>query len=465
MIFLMTLAFFAFLTYHTVNLMVHSQEWVTHPMNFHLPDHDELEYAGKILDRNGVVLAQSIDHRRVYHPEETVRKACVHVVGDNSVKIGTAVQTVRRSSLTHFDYSGNIVFGLGLPDVFKSGQEIVPRGTDIRLTIDSTLQTAALEALGDYKGAVVFYNYKTGEIVCMVSTPTYDPQNVPEDIETNPAYDGAYLNRAVSAAYPPGSTFKLVTAAAAISEAPGIENTEYECIGKDTVGEDTVSCFAVNGIPTAHGKITLKTALSQSCNLYFAKLALALGKDRMTYYAEKMGFNSSLEFDGISVKSSLYNVSDATENQLAWSGVGQYTVLETPINMAMISAAIANGGTPVMPYLIETIGGKQENTVTMAKPMMSKSAADLLYEMMDETVLYNYGKDTFCAELDVCAKTGTAEVGENIAHAWVTGFCKNEACPLAFAVIAEYGNNSFQAAVPVASKVLYCAAEQMKSGN
>lgn len=453
----MTIAFFAGIAYHTVNLIAHSSEWITSSMNDELPDAGGLEYAGKILDRNGVILAQSVDQKRVYNEDEDIRKACVHVVGDNSVNIATAVQTMYRSKLTDYEFSGSFVFGLGLPEMFKKGEDITIKENDITLTIDSRLQTEALEALGDYKGAVFMYNYKTGEVLCMVSTPAYDPENVPEDIETNPDYEGAYLNRAVSAAYPPGSTFKLVTSCASLNEISDIEQSVYYCTGSDTVGDNEIVCYEPNG------QVDLQEALARSCNVFFAKLAAALGKDKMTYYAQKMGFNSTVKFDGIESTESIYNVADATENELGWSGVGQYTVLETPVNMAMISAAIANGGTPVMPYFISSMKGQTGRETTLGKEMMNKETADKLNEMMHYTVLSNYGKSYMCDALDVCAKTGTAEVGGGYAHAWVTGFCRDEDCPIAFSVILEHGISSYSVGIPAANKVLTKAAELYKT--
>ena len=460
MIFIMTIAFFAGIAYHTVNLVVHSSEWITHPMNDELPSVYGLENAGKIIDRNGVILAQSIDGKRVYNENEETRKACVHVVGDDSVNISTAVQTVHRTKLTENKFTGNFIFGLGTPQLFKSGDSIITTGNNITLTIDSRLQKTAVEALGGYSGAVFVYNYKTGEILCMVSTPVYDPQNVPEDINTNPAYDGAYLNRALSAAYTPGSTFKLVTADAALNEIPDIEQSIYTCTGKDEVGGQDIICFEPNGT------VDIKEALAQSCNVFFAKIAAAIGKEKMTYYAEKAGFNSCIKFDGIESTESIYNVTDATENELGWSGVGQYTVLETPVNMAVISAAIANGGTPVMPYLINSMKGKPTHETTLGKEIMNKETADKIADMMSYTVNTNYGRSYVCDSLDVCAKTGTAEVSDDgLAHAWITGFSRDEDCPLAFSIILEYGNSSYSVAIPAANKVLTRAAELYKTNS
>ena len=256
MIFILTMAFFAGLAYHTVNLVFHAAEWVTEPMSTFVPGNSGLEYAGKVFDRNGVILAQSVGGKRIYNEDEDVRKACLHVIGDDSVNIGTALQTVYRTEMTKYQFNGSFIFGTGLPDMFKNQDDITATGIDYVLTIDSRLQKAALEALGVNRGAMIFYNYQTGEIVCMVSTPAYDPMNVPEDIETNPEYSGAYINRTVSASYPPGSTFKLVTADASINEIPGIEKSVFDCHGIETIdGEKTVSCIGKN----PHGKQTMKS--------------------------------------------------------------------------------------------------------------------------------------------------------------------------------------------------------------
>lgn len=445
MVVLLTLAYFAGLIYHIVNLSLHSSEWVSMPQNAHIADSEGLADAGMIYDRNGIVLAQSLNGTRIYNASEAVRRACLHVVGDDSTNISTAVQTIYRSELSGY----NFIFGLGQPDFIRTSNNIT-------LTIDAGLQTTALSALGDRKGAVIVYNYKTGEILCMTSTPTYDPQNVPEDIETNDDYEGAYLNRVLSGVYPPGSTFKLVTSAAALEYIPDAENIEYNCTGSDEIGSKEFNCFSVSGL------VTMREALAQSCNCYFGFLALRLGGEQMTAQAQKMGFNNCYTIDGAQTAKSIYNVSEANDNELAWSGVGQYTVLSTPINMAIISAAVANGGIPVMPYFIKEIKGAtgtlKSGSTSLGSIMMPPDIAQKLYDYMDYTVETNYGKNYFCSSLDICAKTGTAEIDEGIAHAWVTGFSKDEDCPLAFAVVVEHGNSGYGVAIPVATAVLDAAA-------
>ncbi len=449
---MLTLAFFAGLIYFMVNLVTHASEWASMPYNGHLSDSTGLEYAGEIKDKNGVVLAYSKDGKRLYNEDEEIRRACLHVVGDDSVNISTAIQTMYRSDLSGY----NFVFGLGMPDSLK-------KGGDITLTIDSEVQRAALRALGDYRGAAIVYNYKTGDILCLASTPTYDPMNKPEDIETNEAYEGAYLNRAVSATYAPGSTFKLVTAQAALEKDSEAYKREYDCTGGTEIGGREINCYEVSG------HIDMFGALRESCNAYFAELTVELGRDAMTAQAQKCGFGKRWKFDGITTATSVYDVSKADENEFAWSGVGQYTVLECPMNMAIRTSAIANGGVCVIPELISKMDSSLADKLrsdgkSSPERMMSQQTAEKLKEMMDDTAANYYGKDYLCPELDICAKTGTAEISDDgTAHAWVTGFSTDEDCPLAFAVIVERGNSGYQVAIPAASAILSAAARSYRS--
>ena len=448
-ILILTIAFFAGLLYHTVNIFINAEDWVINLRNLHLTAAGNLDYAGTIYDRNGEVLAYSSGGERFYNDDESIRKACLHVVGDDStVNLYNSIQNIYRSELIGY----NFLFSFGMPKNLR-------KGNDITLTIDAELQKAAYEALGDRKGAVFFYNYKTGEVVCMVSTPAYDPENIPENMKNNEEYDGVYINRVCSGLYSPGSTFKLVTAAAGLENIKDVEEVVYHCKGEDKIGGEDITCeFAM-------GDVDITGAIVYSCNCYFGHLASELGRFAMTRQAEKMGFNKNITFDGFESAKSIYDVFDINENEFAWSGVGQANVLETPLNVAMISAAIANGGTPVMPYIVSGIGRKDyEPRQTFGDNMMSPQTADKIAGMMDSAVYLNYGKGRFSDTLDVCAKTGTAEVADAEPHAWITGFCKNEECPLAFSVVIENGGSGYGEAIPVAAAVLN-TAERLAISN
>ena len=450
----LALAFFAGLGYFVVRLVMNADEWAQLPMNAHLSA-SGLAQAGAIYDRNGVVLAQSVDRERVYNDDPRVRAAVLHTVGDNSTSIATSIQSVYRNDLVGYSF----LLGLGLPDSFRST-------SDITLTIDAEACAAAYDAMAvnGYKGAVVVYNYKTGEVICSVSTPTYDPLSPPEIKEGDETYEGAYIDKVISAAYPPGSTFKLVTAAAAIENVDKAAERYLFCEGSSIIGGEYVTCVE------PHGEIDMNQAMAVSCNVYFAELAVELGADKMTKYANDFGFNKTFTIGDNDIKRSVYDVSKADTAALAWSGVGQYTDMANPLHMAMICSAIANGGSPTKPYMIKDVSSffKFGNILPGKSgedgdKMMKSSTANKLADMMRYTVTDHYG-DSMFGELHVAAKTGTAEVGDGTEDGWIVGFVTDNDCPLAFAVCIENGGFGISSAAPVARAALEASARSVR-GN
>lgn len=451
-VFVLVVLFFAGITFFTVNISLNAGSWVQHIYNGHTSGSGGLEKAGKIFDRNGVVLAQTVDGDRIYNDDYTTRLATLHVVGDNSLNISTAVQSVYRSELTGFSY----IWGLEMPETFRGGNNLT-------LTIDSNACKTAYEALGGMDGAVVVMNYKTGEILCSVSSKTYDPQNPPEITEENESeYVGAYLNHVLSSSYTPGSIFKIVTTAAALENIPDIDSRTFECTGSAEIGGKKVTCMS------QHGTINLDDGLAQSCNIVFAQLAYELGKDKMTAAANELGVNSSFDVGHAPTVKGQYDVKDASENDLAWSGIGQYTDLTNPMQMCILMSAIANGGNRAEPYYVHSINGSDYSGFTAAeqsgKAMLKSSTAQRLNDMMRYTVSSNYGDYMFGGNLTVCAKTGTAEVQEGESNdAWIVGFTRDEDAPLAFAVVVEDGTFGLSTAGPVASAAIQACAQNMRS--
>lgn len=453
-VFVLVLLFFAGITYFTVNISLNAGSWVQHSYNGHTAGSGGLEKAGKIFDRNGVVLAQTVDGNRVYNEDYNTRLSTLHVVGDNSLNISTAVQSVYRSELTGFSY----IWGLEMPQSFRGGNNLT-------LTIDSNACKTAYEALGGMNGAVVVMNYKTGEILCSVSSKTYDPQNPPEINEENEKdYVGAYLNRVISSSYAPGSTFKLITTAAALENMPDIDSRTFECTGSAEIGGEKVTCMS------QHGTINLDDGLAQSCNIVFAQLAYELGRDKMTAAANEMGINSSFNIGHAPTVKGQYDVKDASDNDLAWSGIGQYTDLANPMQMCILMSAIANGGNRAEPYYVHSINGSDYSPFTAAvqsgQAMLKSSTAQRLNDMMRYTVTSNYGDYMFGGNLTVCAKTGTAEVQEGESNdAWIVGFTRDEDAPLAFAVVVEDGTFGLTTAGPVASAAIQACAQSLRTNE
>ena len=413
--------------------------WAMRPSNGHLQGQSQLSKAGTITDRRGNIIAQSIDGERVYSDDYTTRCALVHVLGDTNGYISTGVQSSSLSKLTGF----NPVLGVA---------KVESGGTDIQMTIDGPLSAQALQLLGDRNGAVAIYNYKTGEVLCFVSTPGFDPSDVPDDITTNPYYEGAFLNKCLSGAMTPGSTFKVVTAACAIDNMKDWETRTFHCDGEVVINGNRIVCDS----HTAHGDQTLGQALGNSCNVAFAEIASELGSAKMTATAEAMGFNRSFQIDDNHTLASNYHVSgSASEDEVAWSGIGQYTDTANPAHMMLLMGAIANEGVPVMPHTISS--GKIASGVTGDR-MLSAFTANTLKDMMRNTVANYYGDDMFYG-LEVCAKTGTAEVKGKNDTGWIVGFSQREDTPLAFAVVVEEGGYGSQSAGPIASALMASASE------
>ena len=444
----LAIAFFIGLGYFTVNLIIHADEWAQKPMNSHIAV-TGLAQAGDIYDRNGYLLATSEDGSRYYNDDPTIRTAMLHTVGDDSTNIPTALQSVYRTGLTGYNY----ILGLGLPNSFRSS-------SDITLTLDADACAATYNAMAsrNYRGAAVVYNYQTGEVICSVSTPSYDPYNPVDIKEGDNTYEGVYIDNVLSSTYPPGSTFKLVTAAAALENIEGSEDRLLYCEGSKIIGGEYVTCVE------PHGEINMKEAMAVSCNIYFAELAVELGSDTMTEYANKFGFNHAYKIDDNDVTKSRYNVSNADTAGLAWSGVGQYTDMANPLHMAIICSAVANGGTPVEPYMIDSVSSffNFKNITAGAKGksgtrMIKSSTANKLSEMMRFTVSDHYG-DSMFGDLHVAAKTGTAEVPDGDEDGWVIGYVTDEDCPLAFAVCIEHGGFGYSSAGPIAKVALEYSA-------
>ena len=441
-----TILFIGGASFFCVELVLNADDWANQPYNAHISGNGGLEQAGAVYDRNGAALAKTQGTDRVYNENYSVRVGLLHTVGDNSLNISTAVQSKYRSQLTGY----SLIWGLNMPQSLRTSH-------DITLTVDANASAATYDALSAYgkQGACVVYNYKTGEVISSVSTYSYDPEAPPEINESNEhEYEGVYLDHVLSSTYTPGSIFKLVTAAAAIENIPDLFERTWYCEGHEDIGGAEVRC--VDG--EAHGTLDFYGALEHSCNIVFAELAVELGPEKMTAAAEKMGINLSYEIDDVSTAKGHYDVSKATPNELAWSGVGQYNDEVNTMQMAILCGAIANGGNSVNPTYIKSGTGDLLKMIglndTKSRELLKSSTASTLSQSMPS---YTFGS------LSVRAKTGTAEVGEEKnPNAWMVGFSTDEDCPLAFACVVEDAGFGSQYARPVAETAMQSAAQALR---
>ena len=425
-----------------VRFGLYGSRWASSAFNRHLYNSQGMLLSGTVLDRNGEPLSWVEDGERVYAEGKTLRKATLHAVGDPYGNIGTGALTAFVKELTGYSLLG--------------GAYGAQQGNQVYLTIDAGLNETAYKALNGRKGTVAVYNYQTGEVLCMVSSPSYDPENIPKDLETDPDYEGAYLNRFLSSTFTPGSVFKTVTLAAALEEIPDLMERTWQCEGTAQIGDGTVTCTK------AHGEQTIQQALANSCNVVFGQLAVELGGSTLERYTEKAGLTASYSVSGIpTAKGSFTFRGELTENDLAWAGVGQYQDSVNPCALMVYMGAIANGGKAAVPALIQ----KVETSGLPALPqftrqtgrLISQDTAQAVAEMMANNVTSTYGTKRF-PNMDLCAKSGTAEVGgDEKPHAWFAGFLRNEEAPYAFVVLVENGGSGADVAGDVASKVLKAA--------
>ncbi|SDK87014.1 peptidoglycan D,D-transpeptidase FtsI family protein [Streptomyces indicus] len=321
---------------------------------------------------------------------------------------------------------------------------------DVVTTIDPAVQKAAYEALGDKKGAAVAIDPKTGKILGMVSTPSYDPSKIAGSTDgdawkqLSEDKDKPLVNRAIRQPLPPGSTFKLVVAAAAL------EDGLYESVDVPTNSPSPYTLPGTrttlpNDIPSAPCEnATIRTGLRYSCNNVFAQMAADLGQDKVKAMAEKFGFNDKEQDVPVRASQSLYP-SGMDKAQTALSGIGQFDVTATPLQMAMVSAAIANGGTLVDPHMVAQVQDSDGSVLESfedagSSRILSESVAGQLQSAM-QTVADQVGANAKVPGATVGGKTGTAQHGvnnEGTPYAWFTSYAKGgDGKEVAVAVIIE----------------------------
>ena len=417
--------------------------WVSFSANDHLYRNGVLKQ-GTILDRNGVVLAQATENGWVFHENSSIRRATLHATGDAEGKIGAGATNAFADRLSGYN------FLTGARTFFQGGRRLY-------LTIDADLNLAAYEAMGSLKGCIGLYDYTTGAILCMVSAPGYDPASPPEISEDDVTMNGAYINRFLSASFIPGSTFKLITSAAALETLDGIQDRTFTCTGSLQLDDFTITC------PSPHGDIGLGEALTVSCNCVFAQLAVEMGPDIMETYVKQTGLTNSYSVNGIPTKESTFNFRSGNAGELGWSGVGQGFDLVNPCAMMVYAGAIANGGKTAKPQLIAHTNTKDDLRISIYLPhqtsrLLAQDTADTLKQMMKDNVTNNYGTGNFPG-LTVGAKSGTAQDGTGRNNAWFVGFVEDVEHPLAFVVFLEGGGSGSSAAGSVASRLLQAAIE------
>lgn len=386
---------------------------------------------GTIYDRNGVMLMNCTKQGIEYPSDQALRRATVHAVGDPEGNVASGAINVYKSDLIGYD-------------LLNGTYDTTAEGKNIYLSIDSDANKAAYNALNGREGTVGVFNYKTGEIVCMVSTPGFDPADKQSADANSPIYFNTFLMGALT----PGSTFKLVTAAAAYDTLDDIDSFSFTCDGTNEYKGEKIRCTGV------HGTVNFESALAKSCNGAFGSLTRQVGPATMMEYVEKAGLTEPVNVDGFKTASGSFTFPEDSSIGLSWAGIGQYKDMVNPCAMMVYVGSIANGGEAVQPTMIKSSNFLKK--LTGGKSLgkyLDGATADKLKEMMRNDVQMTYGEGNFSG-LSLCAKSGTAEVGTSNSNSWFVGFMDDDAHPYAFVVWIKGGGTGYVSAGPVARTVL-----------
>ena len=449
LVYAVTALFLGMMVYMGYFLQVRSEDVINNSYNPRLDSFADRVVRGEILAADGTVLAQThLDQNgnevRVY----PFGSLYGHVVG-YSTRGKTGIESLANFYLlsSHVNLMEQIVNQL-------MGEN--NPGDHVYTTLDHQLQQAASDALGDRRGAVVVMEPDTGKILAMVSKPGYDPNTVAADWDSLTSEDnnqGQLLNRATQGLYPPGSTFKIVTALEYMREHPeDYKNYQFDCDGIYENGEYQIRCYH----STAHGSQDFIHAFANSCNGAFANLGLSLDLSAFRATAEGMLFNSALPLAIPYSQSSFVMDAGADTWEILQTSMGQGATQITPIHNAMITAAIANGGTLMKPYLLDRVENGAEEEIKKFLPeaygeLMTAEEAANLTELMRAVVTEGTGSAVRTDAYTAAAKTGSAEfeTGKET-HAWFTGFAPVEDPRIAVTVIVEESGSGGAVAGPIA---------------
>lgn len=332
-------------------------------------------------------------------------------------------------------------------------------GDDVYTTLNVELQRVASTALGVYRGAIVVTEPSTGKVLAMVSKPDFDPGTIEDkwDELREDNESGILLNRVTQGLYPPGSTFKIITALEYIRENPQNYNSySYNCTGALTKGEDRIQCY--HG--SVHGQVGFTRSFAKSCNTSFANMGLMLNPKSFENTLSDLMFNKKLPLS-VNYNQSRIDVNeDITVSDMMQVSIGQGTTAMTPIHLNMITCAIANQGTLMKPYVVDHIENSSGGIIRSFSPetykkIISEEEAQILTDLMTDVV--NEGTATRLKGLSYTAagKTGSAEYGtvKGESHAWFTGFAPVEDPKICVTIIIEGAGAGGDYAVPIAKRI------------
>lgn len=415
-------------SYLLYDVVMFSGRWIGNAHNPRLRDMRGHVMPGSIYDKNGVELAGSSFGHRAYPEDESLRLSTCHLVGDTYGFSPMGVEMTQGAWLLGFNESlYDRIKRLLLNDT--------AHGNDITLTIDSELCKFINKQLGSNSGTVVVLNYKTGDILAMVSTPSFDPAEINPHVANGGAAEKSLINRAIQAHYSPGQLFNIITASAAI-EHVDLSDRDFYCMGTYKVDDKIIPCKKV------HKEQTFEEVLLNQCECSVAKLGVNIGAKNLQKACNNIGFNYQFMFSDIVLYESYINLNSLTSKyDLAEASIGRHDTLTTPMHMAMIFGAIANGGKMNNIKLIKEIEGIDKSSRN--KPNLRKSfsyeVARKLDEILEQNVLKGSVKNAKLLDDTVCGYSAEVKSKneEEPQLSWFCGYLKSNEHPYAIATLIE----------------------------
>lgn len=449
---LFTAVFFCMMGYTCYYAMTHKQEMINNSYNSRQEMLINQNMRGTIYSDDGQILAQTVvDEDGNEKREYPYGSLFSHVIGYSvNGRFGVEAQANYYLIQSNAKLSDKVASEM-------SGEKYP--GDSVYTTLDVSLQEIAYQSLGAYKGAIIVTEPSTGRILAMVSKPDFDPN------EIEVIWDGlladkdssVLLNRATQGLYPPGSTFKIITALEYIRENPDTyENYTYQCNGRFTHGEDVINCF--HG--SAHGSEDFTKSFAKSCNASFANISVSLDKSVYEDTLSNLLFNRELPVSFAYNKSSVIVNENVSDSDVMQASIGQGTDSITPLHMNMITCAIANDGILMKPYLIDHVENDNGSVIKQFSDdaygrLMTDNEAEKLTQLMAEVVESGTATRLKGSGYTAAGKTGSAEYNsvKTDSHAWFTGFAPVEDPQICVTIIIEGAGSGGDYAVPIAKRI------------
>jgi peptidoglycan glycosyltransferase len=447
-------AFLCLMGYFAYFQFVRSEDFINNPYNTRQEILAAQVVRGKILSADGKTLAETLTDA---DGEETrsypYGRMFAHVVG-YSTSGRTGIESIANFNLLR----SNTFF---LEKTAEELQGEKSAGDNVITTLNYELQSVAYDALGSYDGAVIVLEPSTGKILAMVSKPDYDPNNIAaewEELVSEDNNSSVLLNRATQGLYPPGSTFKIFTTLEYIHENPEYSSYSFQCSGIFSLDDQSIRCY--NGI--SHGTVDLRSSFANSCNASYASIGTTLDLDSFAKLCENMLFNTELPTSFAYSESSFsLDAQTSSEAEIMQTAIGQGKTLVTPFHMALVTAAIANDGVLMNPYVIDHTENEDGAIVKEYEPstygsLMTTDDAKLLQQYMHYVVEEGTGKKLQSESYEAYGKTGSAEFKDDSSscHSWFVGYAHHwEKEDIAVAVLVEDSGSGSEYAVPIAKQI------------